>query len=109
MSVCQLFCWASHLTIAHDALDITIQATPSHLSPSVPDIGPHFTGTTLLLLSWPLPSDMFQLVNYETHTVGKQAVGILLECFLATDCKEMPTEICCESTSAGLRKQKPNT
>ena len=30
------------------------------------------------------PPDMFKLVHYEACTVGKRAVGILLECFLFT-------------------------
>ena len=59
----------AHVTITHDALDFTAQE---------PILFPYTlesrcTGTLL---------DMFELVHYEAHTVGKRAVGILLKCLL---------------------------
>ena len=39
------------------------------------ELGPHCTCT-------PSPRPFLKLVHYEAHTVGKLAVGILLECFL---------------------------
>ena len=39
------------------------------------ELGPHCTWT-------PSPRPFLKLVHYEAHTVGKLAVGILLECFL---------------------------
>ena len=40
--------------------------------------------------SFPAP-DMFRLVHYEAHTVGKRAVRIILECCLVSNCERRTT------------------
>ena len=75
------------VTITHDVLDLTIQG---NLPPGPSDMGAHCTGTP------PQPSflptsrhiqlrphrlDMFKLFHFESPTVGKRAVHILLQCF----------------------------
>ena len=69
--VCPSFCpgaGESHVTITHDALDLTIQGPPppTDLTGQGPSRHVH------------------KLVHYEAHTVCKWAVSILLECFLVT-------------------------
>ena len=75
----------------HGTLDLTTQGPLGPLCPPSctgtpwpwprPDmfklvqLRPHCTG---------IPLDMFKLVHYEAHMVGKWVVGILLECFLLT-------------------------
>ena len=66
----------SHVTITHDALDLTILVTPPPPPGSalaLLDMGPYCIGP---------PPDMFKLVNYEARKVGKRAISILLEFFL---------------------------
>ena len=41
------------------------------------------TCSTWTSLYSPPPPEMFKIIHYEACTVGKQVVGILLECFLA--------------------------
>ena len=68
-----------HVTISHDALDLTVQA-PLSLFPAAPtplDIGlVHWTS----LYSPPPRTD-----TSDGHTVGKRAVSIQLECFLVSN------------------------
>ena len=82
----------SLVTITHDALDLTIQASPcpgpcsvqAPPGPSLPDtfkgipFGPHCTETPR---------------HYEGRVVGKQAVGILLKCFLVGNAFYSPTQV----------------
>ena len=104
--VCLSFSWGPHVTIIHDALELTVQAPlqtwgmrtlgshpemghgDSHLAsdiwwPSLETcsnlfIGPHCSGS---------PSPCYwHLVATEARMVGKQAVCILLECFLVDMC-----------------------
>ena len=85
----------SHVTIIHDALELTIQdplvpaPTPTPIDLDTCSTWTHHTGT---LSPGPAPRhgtslyspppDMFKRVHYELCTVDEQAVLILLECFL---------------------------
>ena len=75
----------SHVTITHDALDLTTPGMFKRVQ-----LGPHCTGkppTPPSVHGPPAlapPLDMFKLVHYEAGMIGKWAVGILLECFLGS-------------------------
>ena len=60
----------SHVAISHYALENIIQGPPSL------DMETHHTATVYSSSLLPL-LDMFSLVHYEEHTVGKRAVRIL--------------------------------
>ena len=73
----------SHVTIAQDALELTIQGPPQF--PALPPPRPPRTCSNLF--NWDLAVQLptmvlFKLVNCEVRNVGKQVVGILLGCFL---------------------------
>ena len=62
---------------AAENLDIGLCMCPVHLYLKL------CSGWTSLYRD-PTPPDMFILVHYEAHTVGKWTISILLECFLVT-------------------------
>ena len=77
------------IVFSHVCLSVCSHGIPSYRAPllctepappldmfKLVQLGPHCTGTP------PLPQDIFKLVHYDAHTVGKLAVGILLEYFL---------------------------
>ena len=81
MSVCHAVHGGFHVTITHDALDLTIQGPPS---PS-----PAGHGASLYMeppAPAPTPRDMFKLVHFETCAIGKQTVSFLIEYFVVMFC-----------------------
>ena len=81
----------THATITHDALDLTVQSHHTHSSrcgPPAP-IASDIWWSSLETCSAcsvkdlrAVPSLYGHVVTTEVRTVGKQAVSILLECFL---------------------------
>ena len=70
-----MFTGGSDVTITHDDL---ITLVPLPVSPL--NMRPYYIGTPTLSVMVSL--DLFKLVDYEAHTIGKYAVHTLLECFL---------------------------
>ena len=81
-----LFTVGSVVTITHGVLSLIIQGPPH------PPLSPGHRPSHLY--TEPPTPDMFKSVHYEARTVGKWAVGIILECLLVTARKRSLRRLC---------------